>query len=100
VSRNQVILEGRLIERDDLRHTPAGIPALNFRIAHASEQTEAGMPRNVTLEIAGVALGEMAQKLSAADREAEYRFEGFLALRNRLSRQPVMHVTRFEIARK
>jgi primosomal replication protein N len=87
------------IERDELRHTPAGIPALNFRIGHASEQTEAGMKRKVALELAGVALGEMAQKLSAADREAEYRFEGFLALRNKLSRLPVMHVTRFEIER-
>jgi primosomal replication protein N len=99
VGRNQVILTGRLIERDELRHTPAGLPALNFRIGHASEQTEAGRSRTVTLEMAGVALGETAQQLSVADREVEYRFEGFLALRNRLSRQPVMHITRFEIAR-
>ncbi len=97
VSRNQVVLTGKLIERNELRHTPAGLPALNFRIGHISEQLEAGRSRSVNLEIEGVALGEVAQKLSKAVQEAEYRFEGFLAMRSKLSRQPVLHVSRFEL---
>jgi len=44
-----------------------------------------------------VALGEVAQKLSKAAQEAEYRFEGFLAMRSKLSRQPVLHVNRFDL---
>ena len=97
MSRNEVVLTGKLIERNELRHTPAGLLALNFRIGHVSEQVEAGRPRNVNLEIEGVALGEVAQKLSKAAQEAEYRFEGFLAMRSKLSRQAVLHVNGFEL---
>ncbi len=97
MSRNQVVLTGKLIERNELRHTPAGLPALNFRIGHVSEQIEAGRSRSINLEIEGVALGEVAQNLSKAAQEAEYRFEGFLAMRSKLSRQPVLHVSRFEL---
>jgi primosomal replication protein N len=97
VNRNAIVLSGTLIAREVLRHTPAGIPALNFRIGHASEQVEAGRPRSVSLEIDGVALGEVAEKLSRAPLEGEYSFEGFLALRNRQSRLPVLHVNSFEL---
>ena len=97
MSRNECVLTGRLIERNELRHTPAGLAALNFRIGHVSEQVEAGKSRSVNLEIDGVALGEVAQKLSTAAQEAEYWFEGFLAMRSKLSRQPVFHVNRFDL---
>ena len=72
---------------------------MNFRIGHASEQVEAGRPRNVSLEIDAVALGEMAEKLSRMPLEGEYSFEGFLALRSRQSRLPVLHVNSFELNR-
>ncbi len=97
MNRNQVVLTGTLIDRNELRHTPAGLAALNFRISHVSEQVEAGRSRSVILEIEGVALGEVAQKLSKVVQEAEYRFEGFLATRSKLSRQPVLHVNRFDL---
>lgn len=75
------------------------MPALNFRIGHASEQVEAGRPRSVRLEIDALALGEVAEQLSRTSLQAEYRFEGFLALRSKLSRLPVLHVNRFELNR-
>jgi primosomal replication protein N len=85
-----------LIAREELRHTPAGIPALNFRIGHASEQVEAGRTRSVNLEIDAVALGEVAQRLSRIPMQGDYSFEGFLALRGKLSRVPVLHVNSFD----
>ena len=88
-----------MVARDELRHTPAGAAALNFRIGHMSEQIEAGMNRTVNLEIDAVALGPVAEKLSQAAIEGEYRFEGFLALRSRQSRTPVLHVNSFELNR-
>ena len=97
MSRNTVVLDGMLVAREALRHTPAGMPALSFRIGHVSEQVEAGRPRNVSLEIDGVALGEVAEELSRMPLEGQYSFEGFLALRSRLSRVPVLHVNRFEL---
>jgi primosomal replication protein N len=97
VNRNTTVLTGTLIGREELRYTPAGMPALNFRIGHASEQVEAGRPRSVNLEIEGVALGEVAEKLSRVPLQGEYSFEGFLALRSRQSKLPVLHVNRFEL---
>lgn len=97
MNRNTTVLTGTLIGREELRHTPAGMPALNFRIGHASEQVEAGRPRSVNLEIDGVALGEVAEKLSRVSLQGEYSFEGFLALRSKQSRLPVLHVSRFEL---
>ncbi|HEX7953019.1 MAG TPA: primosomal replication protein N [Burkholderiales bacterium] len=99
MNRNTVALDGTLVAREELRHTPAGMPALSFRIAHASEQVEAGRPRSVHLEIDGVALGEVAEKLSRAPQQGRYSFEGFLALRSKQSRIPVLHVNRFELNR-
>ncbi len=97
MNRNTTVLTGTLIGREELRYTPAGMPALNFRIGHASEQVEAGRPRSVNLEIDGVALGEVAEKLSRTPLQGEYSFEGFLALRSKQSRLPVLHVNRFEL---
>ena len=42
---NQFVLSGKLIELDALRYTPAGIPVVNFRLSHESEQIEAGAKR-------------------------------------------------------
>ena len=97
MNRNTVVLDGTLVAREELRHTPAGMPALSFRIGHASGQVEAGLPRNVNLEIDGVALGEVAEKLNRVPLDGQYSFEGFLALRSKQSRVPVLHVNRFEL---
>lgn len=97
MDRNKVVLVGKLIERGELRLTPAGLPVLNMRIAHISEQTEAGRPRSVNLELDGVALGEVAEKLDRVNTQAEFRFEGFLAQKSRLSRQTVLHVNKFDL---
>lgn len=98
MNRNQVVLSGRLIERKDLRFTPAGMPALDVRIGHVSGQVEAGQPREVSLEIEAVALGPLAEKLSRAAMDGSYRFEGFLAQRSRMSRQLVLHLNRFDLS--
>ena len=45
----------RLIELDALRYTPAGIPVVNFRLRHASEQIEAGAQRASEREVAAMA---------------------------------------------
>ena len=93
------MLSGTLREREQLRHTPAGMPALNFRIGHASEQTEAGHTRSVSIELDAVALGDVAEQLNRVPLQGDYLFQGFLALRSKLSRMPVLHVSSFELNR-
>ena len=93
---NQVSLGGRLVERSALRHTPAGLPVLEFRIAHASRQIEAGLPRQVECEATAVALGQTAEFLAAAPLGSAVAASGFLAARGLRSRQLVLHVTNIE----
>jgi primosomal replication protein N len=93
---NQVCLGGRLVERSALRHTPAGLPVLEFRIAHASRQLEADVARQVECEVAAVALGQAGELLAAAPLGIAVVASGFLAARGVRARQLVLHVTKIE----
>lgn len=93
---NQLRLTGRLSERDALRHTPAGIAILNFRIAHISQQREAGTPRQVELEMACKAVEEQARMLAESPLGVSLELSGFIAPRSRSSRQLVLHVNTIE----
>ena len=93
---NQLVLSGRLTERDALRHTPAGIPILNFRIAHASTQIEADTPRQVELELGCVAVQEQAKLIAGASLGVGLQLSGFLTPKSRSSRQLVLHVNTIE----
>ncbi len=93
---NHTLLIGRLIELTALRYTPAGIPVLNFRIAHVSQQIEAGVKRNVDCEISAVILGTNAQLLTGAKLGDELKLTGFLAAKSLKSRTLVLHVNEIE----
>ena len=90
------MLSGKLIELDALRYTPAGIPVVNFRLSHASEQPEAGQARAVECEIAGLALDREARLMAAAKPGMQVRVTGFLAGKSRGSKQLVLHTTDIE----
>ena len=89
---NRLVLQARLIERGVLRYTPAGIPALDVSLAHESEQTEAGHPRKVALELRAVAIGEITRSVLPLDIGAERGFAGFVSAQ-RNGRGVVFHVT-------
>lgn len=94
--QNQLTITGSIIELAQLRHTPAGVPVLNFRVAHASEQIEAGLPRKVECELQAVALGQTALVLQGSKPGGGVRLTGFLAAKGTRSSQPVLHVERIE----
>jgi primosomal replication protein N len=95
---NQFVLSGNLIELDALRYTPAGIPVVNFRLSHASEQNEAGAMRAVQCEVAGLAFEREARLMAAARPGMQVKVSGFLAGRSRDSKQLVLHATHIEFA--
>ncbi len=96
VASNRIVLNGRIVAIDALRHTPAGIPALNLTLAHHSRQTEAGMEREVECEIAVIALGEQAQQTAHCKVGDSLRIQGFLARKSRNSTHLVLHANRIE----
>jgi len=58
---NQVVLTACIAEASALRYTPAGLPALDFRLEHESELTEAGQQRTVKVAVKAVAFGSVAE---------------------------------------
>ena len=93
---NRLTLDATLAECSDLRYTPAGIPALECVLKHASVQPEAGGNRKVDCEIAAVAFGEPAIALARVPKGTALRCKGFLARRYRTGITVALHVNEFE----
>ncbi|MEY2633542.1 MAG: primosomal replication protein [Pseudomonadota bacterium] len=93
---NRVEVSGQLVERKALRHTPAGVPVSEGRIAHHSRLQEAGLPREVECEVPVMALGETARWLEATPLGSLVGLTGFLAARGKSSKSLVLHVTQIE----
>jgi len=96
---NRLVLDATLAERGDLRYTPAGIPALDLTLVHASVQPEAGGARKVECELAAVAFGPQAIALSKVARGTRLRCEGFVARRWRTGVSVALHVQGHEITK-
>jgi len=94
--RNEVKLNGTVVARETLRHTPAGIPILSLTVQHESTQVESGISRQVGFEIDAMAVGEMAQRMDVLQAGSKVRLAGFLASRSKLSTRIVLHVNQFE----
>jgi primosomal replication protein N len=98
VESNTVALSGELAVIEPVRHTPAGIPLVGFRLRHRSQQIEAGHRREVECELSGVAMGEAATAMLAMRQGANVTVEGFLNRKSRMSRELVLHVTKTRIS--
>jgi primosomal replication protein N len=78
-----------------VRHTPAGIPAIECTLDHRSQQDEAGIARRVECEMHALAFGEVALALGRCAIGSALRCEGFIARRYRTGTSLTLHVTRF-----
>ncbi len=94
---NRLTIDATLAECSDLRYTPAGIPAFECVLRHASTQQEAGGQRKVDCEIAAVAFGERAIALARLPSGTVVRCTGFLARRYRTGTSLLLHVNEFEM---
>lgn len=88
---NQLELTGRITELDVLRYTPAGVPALNGRLEHESDQQESGQARQVKASLRFVAFATVAETLSVQAIGSDWSFTGFLASPKR-SKGVVFHI--------
>jgi primosomal replication protein N len=91
-----MMLDATLAQRGDLRYTPAGIPAFDCVLKHASVQAEAGGKRKVDCELAAVAFGDPATALARVPTGTAVRCKGFLARRYRTGITVALHVNEFE----
>jgi len=89
---NQVVLTAIAQEIDALRYTPAGLPVVQMRLEHVSDQVEAGKTRRVQCRIAAVALGDLALFLADTPLGTTLRIQGFLAAARKGSDRLVLHI--------
>ncbi len=90
---NALRLTASIVEREALRYTPAGVPVVEFRLRHASQQIEAETPRQIEFEARAIAIGAVSRSIMAAPMEATLEFQGFLAMKSKQSKALVFHVT-------
>ena len=95
---NELRLIATIAERDVLRYTPAGVPIVGAILMHSSQQEEAGVARLVQFEVTALAAGEISGRFANAELGAAYRFDGFLARKNRNSKALVFHIIDFSAA--
>ena len=92
---NQLVLSACIAEASALRYTPAGLPALDFKLEHESEIPEAGQARQVKVAIKAVAFGSVAETLVKQAIGSSWNFTGFLAT-PRNGKHPVFHIQQFQ----
>ena len=93
---NRLEISGVVTELKALRHTPAGVPVVEFRLRHESERAEAGAKRKLRAEIDAIAFEAQARLLAARTLGSALNAEGFLCAKSRHSKKPVLHVTNIE----
>ena len=77
-----------------MRYTPAGLPALNLRLEHSSQQTQATGVRTVNVALKAVAFGAVAESLAKQAIGSVWKFQGFMA--NALKgKSVVFHIQEF-----
>ena len=89
------MLLARIAEVKVLRHTPAGLPALDFSLEHESEIEEEGRMRSVKAKVRALAFGTVAERIVSQPIGSQYLFKGFLASPGS-SQRLVLHVQEFQ----
>ncbi len=92
---NRTELTACIAEQAALRFTPAGLPALDVILEHASEVQEAGQNRKVQLKIRALAIGSIAERLVKQAVGSVWTFKGFLAT-PRQGKSVVLHIQEFQ----
>lgn len=89
---NRVLLQAQVVERAALRYTPAGLPAVDVRLAHASQVEHAGQLRQVSCEIHATAVADVALQLDRVAVGQSLDVTGFLG-KQRNGRGVMLHIT-------
>ncbi len=92
---NRTELKACIAEQAALRYTPAGLPALDLILEHASEVQEAGQMRKVQLKLRALAIGSLAERLAKQAVGSVWMFQGFLAT-PRQGKSVVLHIQEFQ----
>jgi primosomal replication protein N len=71
---------------------------VEFKLAHESEQDEAGGRRKVNAELSAVAFEAQARLVAGAAMGARLKLGGFMSAKSKRSKKVVLHVTNIEFS--
>ena len=89
---NELILDGTVVELDDIRFTPGNVSIRNFRI-HFKDLTRKQLYKHVEFEINAIVVGDLVEKI---ELHKDYQFKGFLDKRSQKSSQLTFHVQEYK----
>lgn len=69
---------------------------MEFKLAHQSEQGEAGGRRTVQAEVSAIAFETQAKLLTGLPLGSPLKVQGFLGAKSKRSKRLVLHVTNIE----
>ena len=96
---NEVLIRAALLEKKELRYTPAGIAVFEATFHHNAKVYEAGAQRQVQFSFTALAFADAALRLEDIELGQELEMKGFLATRSLRSSKLTVHVTEFKIIR-
>ena len=70
--------------------------AVEFKLAHESEQDEAGGKRTIQAEVNAIAFETQAKLLAGRPLGSPVKIHGFLGAKSKRSKKLVLHVTNIE----
>ena len=71
---------------------------MQFKIAHESEQDEAGGRRKVNAELGAVAFEAQARLIAGGALGRAMKLQGFMSAKSKRSKKLVLHVTNVEFS--
>lgn len=93
---NQVQIRAVLIEKKELRYTPAGIAVFEAVFHHCGTQFEAGAQRKVEFDFLALSFADVAIRLNAVEVGQQIEMKGFFATRSLRSSRLTVHITEFK----
>ncbi|QOJ24870.1 MAG: primosomal replication protein N [Gammaproteobacteria bacterium] len=94
---NRTIICGKIVKLGVLRYTPAGVAVIEFTVSHVSRQKEAGLVRQIILDIFAVALGQLALTIAKFKIDSRVKLTGFLNRKSHMNPQLVLHAEHIEL---
>ncbi len=92
---NQLRIQAKLVEKQMIRYTPAGLPVVQCVLEYEGGVVEAGIERLVSLSLDSKALGDIAVALNQLPLNTVAMWTGFLAKKSKTGRSLMFHLTSF-----
>jgi primosomal replication protein N len=90
---NEIRLRARLLARDAMRYTPAGVEVVQATLEFSGDVVEAGRERTLGFEFDAIVLGKAALRLAGEALGTRVEVSGFLAPRSKRSKRLRVHIT-------